>query len=73
MNEKRSTEAELIGNSECFTFNVQMVMFLGAQGYDIKENLIFQYNQSTIRMENNGRDSCTGNYRHINTQLFCEV
>ena len=40
-------------------------MFLEAQLYEIKMNIIFQDNQSTIRMEKNGRDSCTGNTRHI--------
>ena len=43
-----------------------MVMFLKAKVYDIKKNIIFQDNKSTIRMSNNGRDSCVGNSRHIN-------
>ena len=43
-----------------------MVMILEAQGYDIENNIIFQYNQSTIRMANNGGDYCTGNSRNIN-------
>ena len=37
-------EAELIGTSDYVTFNVWMVMFLGAQGYDIKKNIIFRDN-----------------------------
>ena len=47
-----------------------MIIFLEAQGYVIKKNIIFQYNQSTISKENNGRDSCTGNSRHINIRHF---
>ena len=41
-------------------------MFLEAKGNEIKKNIIFQDIESTIRMANNGRDTCTGNSRHIN-------
>ena len=47
-----------------------MVMFLEAQVYEIKKNIIFQDNQSTIMITNNGRDSCTGNSRHIDILYF---
>ena len=43
---------------------------MGAQGYVIKKNVIHQDNQSTIRMEKNGRNSCTGNSRHIHIRYF---
>ena len=45
-------------------------MFMGAQGYAIKNNVIYQDNQSAIRMEKNGRNSCTGNSRHIHIRYF---
>ena len=35
------TEAELIGMSEYVNFSVWMVMYMEAQGYDIKENIFF--------------------------------
>ena len=38
---------------------------MGAQGYSIKQNILFQDNQSEINVEKNGNKSCTGNYRHI--------
>ena len=34
-------------------------MFLESQVYDIKKNIIFQDNQSTIRIANNSRDYYT--------------
>ena len=61
-----STESELIGTSEYTPFNVYMVMFMEGQGYYIKNNIIFRYNQSTMSMENNGGDYCTGSSRNIN-------
>ena len=70
MKAKSSTEAELIGTIEYVPFNVWMFMFLESQGYEIKKNIIFQDNQSTIRMANNRRDSYTGNSRHINIHHF---
>ena len=66
LNEKSLTGAELIGTSEYITFNVWMVMFLEAQVYDLKKNIIYQDVKSAISMANNGRVSCTVNYRHIN-------
>ena len=41
-------------------------MFLEAQEYEIKKNILFQDNHSTIIMAKNERDYCTGNSRHIN-------
>ena len=45
-------------------------MFIIAQGYIIKNNLLYQDNMSTILMLKNGRNSCTGNSRHINIRYF---
>ena len=36
----------------------------------MKEKLLFQDNESTIRMEVNGRNSCTGNSRHVDIRFF---
>ena len=44
--------------------------FLDKQGYEVKENVIYQDNQSTILLEKNGRNSCTGNTRHIDIRYF---
>ena len=44
--------------------------FLYGQGYGIMNNIVNQYNQSTITMEKNGRNSCTGNSIHINIRYF---
>ena len=35
--------------------------FLEAQGYDIKDNIVYQDNQSSMKLENNGKTSCTKN------------
>ena len=44
--------------------------FLKEQGYVISKNELMQDNQSAIRLEKNGRNSCTGNLRHIDIRYF---
>ena len=70
INTKSSTEAELVGISEYIPYNLWLLHFLDAQGYGIKDNVVYQDNQSTIHMAKNGRDSTTGNSRHINIRYF---
>ena len=40
------------------------------QGYDISHNILYQDNESAIKMERNGRNSCTGNSRHVDIRYF---
>ena len=70
LNAKDSNEAVLIGTSEYVLFNVWMVMFLEAQGYNINNNIILQYIQITKKTAKNGRYYCTGNSRYINICYF---
>ena len=70
LNTKSSTESELVGISDYLPYNIWMRMFLEEQGYELKSNVLFQDNQSTIRMGTNGRTSCTGNSRHIDIRYF---
>ena len=70
LNTKSSTESELVGMSDYLPYNLWARMFLSEQGYELNTNTIFQDNQSAIRMETNGRTSCTGNSRHIDIRYF---
>ena len=70
INVKNSTESELVGTCEYFPYNILLMMFMEAQGYGIKKNIVYQDNQSTMKMLINGRNSCTGNSRHINVRYF---
>ena len=46
-----------------------MKNFMEEQGYPLKI-VLYQDNQSTIKMEKNGQNSCTGNSRHIKIRYF---
>jgi hypothetical protein len=70
LNVKSSTEAELVGASDYLPYPVWVKKFLAFQGYDLKVNVFYQDNQSTIRFEQNGRKSCGPNSRHIDIWYF---
>ena len=70
LNTKSSTGAELVGVSEYLPYHIWLLNFLQHQGYNIKNKILYQDNQSAIKMEKNGRNSCTGNSRHIDVRFF---
>ena len=70
LNTKSSTEAEIVGTSEYVPFPIWLAMFMREQGYPLKNSILFQDNESAIKMESNGRDSCTGRSRHIDLRYF---
>ena len=59
LNTKSSTEAKVVGVSDYIPYNIWICLFMRAQGYDIKQNILFQDNQSAINMEKNRKKSCT--------------
>jgi hypothetical protein len=70
LNTKSSTEAELVGASDYLPNTIWAKMFLGAQGYIVKENIFAQDNQSAMKLEINGRASCGQKSRHIDIRYF---
>ena len=70
INVKSSTKLDLVGTCEYIPYNIWMVLFLATKRYKMKKKIAYQDNQSTIQMLENGRNSCTGNSRHINLSFF---
>ena len=70
LNVKSSTEAEVVGASDYIPYTVWLTRFLESQGYEASTNIFFQDNQSAIRLEKNGRQSCGEKSRHINIRYF---
>jgi KUP system potassium uptake protein len=66
INTKSSTEAELVTVDDVMPLILWTRYFLDAQGYGIKENKVFQDNQSTILLEKNGHHLSSCHTRHIN-------
>ena len=69
-NTKSSTEDETGIINDYLPYNIQICLFMEAQGCEIKQNIIFQDNQSVISMEENGKRSFTNNYRNIYMSYF---
>ena len=55
LNTKSSTEADLVGVDNVLTQVICNQYLLKEQRYDIHVNIIYQDNQSFIKLENNGR------------------
>ena len=70
LNTKSSTDAEVVGVSDYLPQSIWICLSMEAQVYDIKQNIIFQENQITTSMENNGKESCTRNSRQINVRYL---
>ena len=70
LNVKSSTETEMAGFGDYFPYNIWLLHFMSVQGYKIRDSVLYQDNQSTILMLKNGKNSCTGNSRHVHIRYF---
>ena len=70
LNTKSSTEAELVGASDCVPQIVWTNYFILAQGYGINDTILYQDNTSAISMETNGKLSSSKRTKHINIRYF---
>ena len=68
LNTKSSTEAELVGLGNIISQILCTRYFLEAQGFNVTDKIIYQDNQSTMRMEKKGRGSSGKRTCHINIQ-----
>ena len=55
LNIKSSTIAELVALDDVLILILWTKLFMEAQGYEIKKNILLQDNKSTILLENNGK------------------
>ena len=70
LNVQSSTEAELVGIDDAATMILWTKLFLEAQGYDVKKNILYQDNKSAILMETNGKNSSGKRTRALNIRYF---
>ena len=70
VNARSSTEAELIGVDDKVSKVIWTKKFIEAQGFQVKTNIVYQDNTSTIKMEENGKSSTGRRTRHYDIKLF---
>ena len=73
INTKSSCETELVGTSNYLPYAIWLMYFLNAQGYHVKKKILYQDNQSTIKLLKNGRKSAGKQSKHISTRFFWMV
>ena len=56
--------------SDYVAFPIWFRYFLEEQGYKIKENIVYQDNQSKMKTEKNGMQSCGQKSRHIKSRYL---
>lgn len=69
-NSRSSTEAELNAVDEKLSKILWVRKFLEAQGYNVKENVVYQDNTSTIKLQKNAKASSGKRTRHFDIKLF---
>ncbi len=70
INTKSSTKAELVGVNDVLPQVLWTRYFLEAQGYEVKDSIVYQDNKSTILLAENGKASSGRRPRHINIRYF---
>ena len=70
MNVDSSTESELVSISDVLGMIIWCKYFMEAQGYTIKNNILYQDNKSTILLTKNGRMLAGKNREHIKNSFL---
>jgi hypothetical protein len=70
LNTRSSTETEIVGADDFMPAICWTRYFMEAQGYQVKDNVLFQDNKSAILLEKNGKASSSKRTKHINIRYF---
>jgi hypothetical protein len=70
MNMRSSTEGELVTVDDAATTILWTKLFLEAQGYDVKKNIVYQDKKSAILLETNGKKSSGKRTHALNIRYF---
>ena len=70
LNTKSSTEGEIVGVSDYLPNIIWARMFLQEQGFVLAENILYQDNQSCMRILKNGKRSSGQKTKHIDNRYF---
>ena len=70
VNTRSLTEAEVVSVDNIMGPILWIHYFLEHQGYEVRDNVLLQDNQSAIHLETNGRASASKRSRHMNIRYF---
>ena len=70
VNTRSSTEAELVSIDDVISKILWTKLFIEAQGFTINLNLVYRDNQSSMKLEENGKSSSGKRTRHFEIKYF---
>jgi hypothetical protein len=70
VNTRSSTDAELVAIDDVVSKIIWTKRFIENQGFQVETNIVYQDNQSTMKLEENGKESSGKRTRHFNVKYF---
>jgi hypothetical protein len=70
VNTQSSTEAELVGFDNVVSKILWSKLFIEAKGFEVKANIVYRDNTSSMRLEENGKASSGKCTRHFHIKFF---
>ena len=70
VNTRSSTEAKLVGFDDVVSKILWSKLFIEAQGFEVKANIVYRDNTSSMRLEENGKASSGKRTRHFHIKFF---
>jgi hypothetical protein len=70
LNTRSSTETEIVGAGDFMPAICWTIYFMKAQGYGVKDNVLFEDNKSSIILEKNGKASRSKHTKYINIRYL---
>jgi hypothetical protein len=70
LNTRNSTESEVVSVDDMIPHILWTRLFMQAQGFEVRDNILFQDNKSAILLETNGRASSSKRTKHINIRYY---
>ncbi len=69
LNTHSSTESEIVAVDDLIPQILCMCLFMKAQGFVVRDNILYQDNKSAMLLETNGRSLSSKHTRHIEIHL----
>ena len=66
LNTRSSTESEIVAVDDLIPQILWARLFMRAQGFEVRDNILYQDNRSAILLETNGQASSSKCTKHIN-------
>ena len=70
INSRSSIKSDIIGVDDNMPGVLWELRLLGAQGFKVNKNIVYQDDQNAILMDRNGKYSCGNKTRHIDMRHF---